>query len=50
MGTIGILILAKERGLITSLGPVLQQLTSELNFFLAEEIVKRILQQVGEVP
>ena len=50
VGTVGILILAKERGLITSLAHVLQQLTSELNFFLAEEMVKRILQQVGEVP
>jgi len=27
-----------------------RQLASELNFFLAEELVKRILQQVGEVP
>ena len=33
---------------IRALAPVLQQLTSELNFFLSDELVKRILQNVGE--
>ena len=50
VGTVGILILAKESGLITSLAPVLQQLRSELNFFVAGELVKRILKEVGEAP
>ena len=50
LGTVGILILAKESGLITSLAPVLQQLRSELNFFVAGELVKRILKEVGEAP
>ena len=35
---------------IRALAPVLQQLTSELNFFLSDELVKRILQNVGEGP
>jgi len=50
VGTVGILILAKECGQIPALAPVLEQLISELNFFLSEDLVKRILKQVGEVP
>ena len=50
VGSVGILILAKERNLIPALAPVLERLIRELNFFLSEELVKRILEQVGELP
>ena len=49
VGTVGILILAKERELIPTLAPLLERLTRELNFFLSEELVKRVLKQVGEL-
>ncbi len=50
VGTVGILILAKERNLIPALAPLLARLISELNFFLTAELVNRILEQVGELP
>ncbi|MBU0765527.1 MAG: DUF3368 domain-containing protein [Bacteroidetes bacterium] len=46
-GTIGILIAAKQNGLIKSVKPILQQIM-ETNFRISEELVKYILLSVNE--
>ena len=49
-GTIGILILAKQRGKLAALKPVLQMLVQQNQFRLGEALYADVLQQVGETP
>lgn len=46
MGTLGILALAKERGLIPEIKPVLKELIKHL--WNSDEIIKKFLKEVGE--
>jgi len=46
-GTAGVLLRAKEKGLIPALEPVIEKLLS-LNFRLRPELVKAILELAGE--
>lgn len=46
-GTIGILIKAKNKGLIKELKPLLFDLTKK-NVWISEKLIKEILEQVGE--
>ena len=49
IGTIGILIQAKQHGLIPAIAPLLSRLRTELKFFLSENFVRQILDDVGEI-
>jgi len=48
LGTVGILIWAKQNGLIVSLKEQLDRLTNQGGFRLGQRIYHRVLQQVGE--
>ena len=48
MGTLGILLRAKSNGWCDAVKPLLDQLQSELNFFIAPELRSLILIQAGE--
>jgi hypothetical protein len=48
LGTLGLLVRAKQRGLSPSVAPLLDRLRSELNFFISDELRRSILRQVGE--
>ena len=50
IGTIGILLKAREEGLITAVRPLVERLRNELNFFLSEQFVAEILDKAGEAP
>ncbi len=47
-GTLGVLVAAKRRGLITMIAPELQRLRSETSFRFARELEQFVLEQVGE--
>ena len=49
IGTIGILIQAKQHELIPAIAPLLSRLRTELKFFLSENFVRQILDDVGEL-
>jgi len=46
-GTLGVLLLAKEEGLVTAVGPLIQQLLDQGLYFLPE-LVSRALSLAGE--
>ena len=48
IGTVGVLLLAKERGLVETVGPVLDELT-ELGFRLSDRVRREALGRAGEV-
>ena len=48
MGTVGILIWAKQAGLIPSLQDELQKLMQQANFRLGKHVINRALSVVGE--
>ncbi|MEZ6132517.1 MAG: DUF3368 domain-containing protein [Planctomycetaceae bacterium] len=48
VGTVGIVIQAKQAGLIPAVQPIIEQLRNELNFFLSEKFVLEILKRCGE--
>lgn len=47
-GLLGVLIRAKRDGLIESVKPSLQRLQEEARFWLGEELINQVLQEVGE--
>jgi len=47
-GVLGILLRAKERGLLEAVKPVLDQLRTQAGFFVAPSLYRLILQQAGE--
>ncbi|MDA1018122.1 MAG: DUF3368 domain-containing protein [Planctomycetota bacterium] len=48
VGTAGILLKAKQRGLILEIAPLLNELRNGLGFFLSDAFVDRILRTAGE--
>lgn len=48
LGVLGILLRAKQRGLIRELKPLLDQLQNELGFFISIELRLEVLEQAGE--
>ena len=47
-GTLGVLLLAKERGLVTSLAPLLDEL-QEAGLYLDPDLVNQVLVLAGEL-
>lgn len=47
IGTVGVLILARERGLIPALAPVLEDLRAS-GYYLSDALIQAALQRVGE--
>jgi len=48
LGALGILLRAKQRGLVDSLRPLLDRLQNELGFFISPELRSAVLKQAGE--
>lgn len=48
LGTLGILLRAKQHGLCPAVGPLLDRLQRELNFFVSPGLRQTILRQAGE--
>lgn len=48
MGTMGCLKLAKERGLIPAIAPLVAELRTRARFWLSEELVHQVLRDAGE--
>jgi predicted nucleic acid-binding protein len=48
MGTLGILLRAKQQGLCQEIRPLMDRLQSELNFFVAPPLRTLVLQAAGE--
>ncbi len=48
IGTLGILLRAKQLGLCTNIKTLLQRLQNEINFFLSPTLLKQILEQANE--
>jgi predicted nucleic acid-binding protein len=49
-GTVGCLRLAKDRGLIPTIGALLVELRRKARFWLAEDVVEEVLRDAGETP
>ncbi len=49
VGTLGILLRAKQVGLCSELAPVLDRLQQEINFFISPMLRETVLQQAGEL-
>lgn len=49
-GTVGCLRLAKQLGLIPTLGPLLDELRTKARFWLTRELSERVLRDCGESP
>lgn len=47
-GTLGCLTEAKKRGLISAIGPLLQELRTKSRFWIADRLEDRVLRDVGE--
>ena len=47
IGTLGVLVAARERGEIEAVGPLLEALRGA-GLWLSDELVARVLEQVGE--
>ena len=48
LGTAGVLFHAKQRGLVSALGPELEALSRQAGFWLAESVRRKLLEQAGE--
>ena len=48
LGTAGVLVRAKRAGLLREIRPLLDRLSDDLGFFLAESLRRHILDQAGE--
>jgi predicted nucleic acid-binding protein len=48
LGVLGILLRAKQRGLVAALQPLLDRLQNELGFFISNELRSIVLKQAGE--
>lgn len=48
LGTLGLLVRAKQRGLNPAVAPLIDRLRSELNFFISSGLRRTILRQAGE--
>ena len=48
LGTAGVLLRAKRAGFLREIGPLLDRLSDDLGFYLAESLRRHILDQAGE--
>ncbi|GAB3642306.1 DUF3368 domain-containing protein [Spirosoma arcticum] len=48
IGTLGILVTAKREGLISQVGPVLNQLRSNAGFWVSDSLQRQVLESVNE--
>jgi predicted nucleic acid-binding protein len=48
IGTLGVLLAAKQNGLIEAVGPQVERLRTELRFFVTEELVEYVIGLAGE--
>jgi len=48
VGTVGILLYAKQSGLVPFVGPVLKTLREELHFFLSDRVFAEALRSANE--
>ena len=48
LGTVGLLLRAKVRGLCGDIGPLLERLRSELRFFISESLFSKVVRLAGE--
>ena len=49
LGLLGVLLAAKDAGLVASLAPLLTRLRTEAGFWLGRELIERALRQAGEM-
>jgi predicted nucleic acid-binding protein len=50
IGLLGVLLIAKKAGLISSVAPIITELESRARFFTSEAVKKIILKAAGEGP
>lgn len=50
LGTLGILLAAKERGSVTAVRALIDSLSAELGFFVGEPLRREVLRRAGELP
>jgi uncharacterized protein len=50
IGVLGLLVQSKREGLIPAVGPVISELKSKARFFIADDLVARVLKIAGEGP
>lgn len=48
IGVLGTLVRAKQRGLIDAVGPLMDRLEAEIDFFISEQLPTEILRRAGE--
>lgn len=48
-GAVGVLMQAKQRGLLPAIRPVLETARQDFGFFLGEELLQRVLTDAGEI-
>lgn len=48
IGTLGVLLAAKQHGLVHAVGPLIQRLRTELRFFVTSDLVEYVLGLAGE--
>jgi hypothetical protein len=48
LGTLGILLRAKKRGLVEAISPLVVSLSTELNFFMSDDLKRQVLRMAGE--
>ncbi|MBR8834591.1 MAG: DUF3368 domain-containing protein [Stigonema ocellatum SAG 48.90 = DSM 106950] len=49
IGTLGILLLAKNRGIITQVQPLLDAMMDTAQYWVSRTLYKQVLQQAGEL-
>ncbi len=49
IGTVGLLIIAKQRGIVVKIAPLLRRLIVEGSFRLSAELVREALRKAGEL-
>ncbi len=47
-GTVGVLVESRRRGLIPAVAPLLEELRSELGFYLSDDLIRRAQRESGE--
>jgi predicted nucleic acid-binding protein len=47
-GTVGVLVQARGRGLVRAVVPLLDQLRTELGFYLADDLIEEVRRECGE--
>lgn len=50
IGTLGVLLLAKKRGVIKQVGPLIHQMMENVSFRIAPKVLRAALLQVDETP